>query len=355
MGKKATLYLLYNILIAVTVLLALAAVGGWLDGRTDPNECTLYLYAGLGLTVILILNLAALIFWAVKRKIWLVFPLAAILLNIGYINSMYRLPFGKEKQEPHDIKVATYNVHGFRGSNIEKNVKEISRMLKNENVDVACFQEFYHSRKFNIDSVANALGFMPYYIYEPYRIAVFSKYPITTSQYIPFEDTDNSAIWAELDINGQKIRLMNVHMQTTGVARARRDLEKEAEAGNTTGEKEALLEIVDNFTENSKTRALQAGKLRGIIDTFPNMPLIICGDFNDTPASYTYRTLKGGLKDGFREKGQGYAGTFRGFKRLLRIDYVFNGNGSNCVRYYSLNSPLSDHNPVFSELNFEER
>lgn len=352
MGKKATRYLLYNIFIVFTIFLALAAVGGWLDGRTDPNECDLYLYAGLGLTVILALNLLLLIYWSIKKKIWLIFPLAAILLNVGYVNSMYRLPLGGNKQKPYDIKIATYNVHGFHGSNIRKTVYETASMLKKENVEIACFQEFYHNRKFNIDSIASALSFMPYYIYEPNKIAVFSKYPITASQFIPFEDTDNSAMWAEIDINGQKARIINVHMQTTGVARAKRVLEKEAEAGNVIGEKEAFMELIENFSENSKIRARQAEKIRIIKDTFPDTPLILCGDFNDTPASFTYKTLKGNLKDGFRERGKGYAGTFRGFKGLLRIDYIFNGNGLECVKYYSIDTSLSDHNPVFSELSF---
>ena len=50
--------------------------------------------------------------------------------------------------------------------------------------------------------------------------------------------------------------------------------------------------------------------------------MIVCGDFNDTPISYTYRTMSRDLNDAFRKVGRGYSHTYRGFFNMLRIDYV---------------------------------
>ena len=49
---------------------------------------------------------------------------------------------------------------------------------------------------------------------------------------------------------------------------------------------------------------------------------MVCGDFNDTPVSYTYRRVSRKLQDAFREAGRGYSHTYRGFFDMLRIDYV---------------------------------
>ena len=41
-------------------------------------------------------------------------------------------------------------------------------------------------------------------------------------------------------------------------------------------------------------------------------PVILCGDFNDTPISYTrHRVASLGLTDAFREAGQGFGFSFR--------------------------------------------
>ena len=46
-------------------------------------------------------------------------------------------------------------------------------------------------------------------------------------------------------------------------------------------------------------------------------PVILCGDFNDTPASYTYRTVKGDLTDGFRDCGSGFGYTLSSIKAYI--------------------------------------
>mgnify|MGYP000783241517 FL=1 len=76
---------------------------------------------------------------------------------------------------------------------------------------------------------------------------------------------------------------------------------------------------------------------------------IVCGDFNDTPMSYVYRTMARGLRDAFRECGSGYSHTFRGFYNTLRIDYVLSG-GFEPLSYEVLPVDYSDHHPVVVRL-----
>jgi endonuclease/exonuclease/phosphatase (EEP) superfamily protein YafD len=80
-------------------------------------------------------------------------------------------------------------------------------------------------------------------------------------------------------------------------------------------------------------------------------PLVVCGDFNDTPASYTYRKIKGGLEDSFVAAGKGYAYTYRYLRRLLRIDYLFYSRDIfKATGYNSPDLEYSDHKPVIVTL-----
>jgi len=95
------------------------------------------------------------------------------------------------------------------------------------------------------------------------------------------------------------------------------------------------------------------GKLKYFISVSSPYPVILAGDFNDTPSSYTYREMKGALTDGFRRCGNGYGGTFRYLGGLLRIDYIFYDDTFECVRYYMPSETVSDHKVVIAELRFK--
>lgn len=97
--------------------------------------------------------------------------------------------------------------------------------------------------------------------------------------------------------------------------------------------------------KNFVKRATQADYIRQMLDAGEG-PVIICGDFNDTPASYTYRTVKGDLTDGFRDCGSGFGYTFRQLKRIFRIDYIIYSPDFKGVTYDSPNLDYSDHKPV---------
>ena len=52
--------------------------------------------------------------------------------------------------------------------------------------------------------------------------------------------------------------------------------------------------------------------------------MLVCGDFNDTPYSYSYKMFSRRLKDSFVSKGNGFGATMNkaGYP-LARIDYQF--------------------------------
>ena len=107
--------------------------------------------------------------------------------------------------------------------------------------------------------------------------------------------------------------------------------------------------MTERLYENSCTRSRQANIIREQIEQSP-YPVIVCGDFNDVPMSYTYRTLASKLNDSFSEMGNGYSYTFCGFFDLLRIDYILSSKQFRTLSYEVLPIKLSDHYPVMARV-----
>lgn len=351
MGRLAVFKLMYLISIIVTLIIVAVTITAAFSSQADPNEHPLMAMLGLGLPVLLIINLALALYWGFRLRFWLWFPLIAIAANIGYITSVIQYS-GTVETNRKTLKVATFNIRGFNSEITGYTAKEIARYMEKEKVDVICFQELAPNIDFNIDSIYKAYGSYPYMFIptqnDQYRISVFSKYPITESQFIPFPGSSNCGLWADIEVDGKPIRIFNVHMQTTSLNQSRAALAKQ-QMGDVNTEKEALGKVAESIENNFSMRARQAHTIRAMIGTAPH-PVILCGDFNDTPASFTYHQMKGNLKDGFRTNGNGYGYTYRGLYSLLRIDYILYSPQLTGVDYYSTPIDWSDHNPVILEV-----
>ena len=115
MGRKAVSFLFYGISVVLTGLLLVAAVLCRYASSVSPGEGGFWATLALLMPVVLLANVVALVWWAVRRKwIVLLMPLVALVLNLGYISAMVQLPDFKERGNPHDIRIATLNVNGFR-------------------------------------------------------------------------------------------------------------------------------------------------------------------------------------------------------------------------------------------------
>jgi endonuclease/exonuclease/phosphatase family metal-dependent hydrolase len=83
--------------------------------------------------------------------------------------------------------------------------------------------------------------------------------------------------------------------------------------------------------------------------------VVVCGDFNDTPNSYTYHQISKGLNDAFREAGSGIGTTYVGKIPFLRIDYILYSKERFDPLYFKvIRKNLSDHYPVVSTLKIKD-
>ena len=188
MGRKAVFCLLYFLAVVFTGLLLAAAVLSWRASFVSPEQGGFWATIALLLPVVLLANLAALVWWLIRRR-WIValMPLAALLLNMGYVSSMIQLPDFNAPAGSHDIRIATLNVNGFRQLGPKSiTAAAVAEMMRHEQVDVLCLQEFLDDGEFPADSIGALFSRrMPYFVSEG-NGAVVSRYPILDCKYVRF-------------------------------------------------------------------------------------------------------------------------------------------------------------------------
>lgn len=352
MGKKATFYLIHNLLVILTLALLAATIWAYYNGRSDPALHERAPLAALALPGLLLGDTLLLVWWLVRRRVWALVPLAALILSAPYLRAMFRVPLSRENLTAADLTLMSYNVHGFRTGDRELTARRIAGLAAEEGIDVLCMQEFVPTKRLGIDSLASLLEFLPYRRYEPgSSLAIFSRYPLEGGGYLPFDArTGNGALWTDLRIDGRPLRIATAHLQTTGVSRLAGYFYRQRRLGNREGELLAAREIEDSMVSNAVRRAKQAEALARMTDTLAS-PIVLCGDFNDTPASYTYRVVTTSMTDAFRQVGRGYGATFREYHGILRLDYAFYGTGIEPLRYRIPDVDYSDHRPVIFSFN----
>jgi endonuclease/exonuclease/phosphatase family metal-dependent hydrolase len=219
--------------------------------------------------------------------------------------------------------------------------------------DVICFQEYLAAQKLTDSVIREALKATPHYSLHAPGLAIFSKYPILSVKTLPIESEYNGAVVAELDVNGRKVTLINVHLESNRISPDER-------TGYYNLTKDPNKQKIENFTHMMfqrltpafRIRAIQAKIITEVIRENTNPYILVCGDFNDTPISYACHTIRGDLKDAFVESGSGMGISFNRYRFLFRIDNIF--HSSNLRSYNCTVGKLktSDHYPVWTYLQF---
>ena len=332
MGRLAVYKFAYFLSILFTIFILGLSIFAYFSGKINPVENMFATYVALSKPILVVVNTILFTYWLIRLRYWLWIPLTGLMVNYEYITSMYQIYNPTKYANENRLKIVTYNVHSFGNEITGFSAKEFAEMMNKEDLQNTYAKTFPYS-------------FIP----EGLSQAIYSRYPIKQSQTIEFPNTNNGAIWADLDVKGMTIRIINVHMQTTNFDRMRSKAAQARGAQDEEQERAIYLDYSDNFRENTVRRAGQAEQISSLINA-TEYPLIVCGDFNDPPGTFTYETLKSGLKDGFQTAGEGYGATYRGVHHLLRIDYLFHSTLLEGIKYKVIPYDMSDHNPVYLEV-----
>ena len=355
MGRSAIKGFAHFILVVVTGILAAITVIAAYAGDFHPEESMLITLLGMFLPVLLVINIIVALCWGIARKWWILIPLAAMGGCHHYLSTVCQFHPFKKVSLPVDstLTVSTYNVHSFGNEFTGYSCKKIAEEMQQRQVDILCFQEFCGNQYFSRDSLLCALSPWEHHLIPAadstsslLPIAVFSRYPSVNGQFIIYPDSKNCSMICDVTVGTDTLRIINNHLQTTSISQNRSRWEREWNSNDTKRETKAVQNAAETLHRNFVKRAHQADSICNLALQSP-YPVIMCGDFNSIPSSYTYRRLAETLEDGFKSAGSGYMYTYKYGKRLLRIDYIFHSAELKAARYYSPNLNLcSDHNPV---------
>ena len=307
---------------------------------------------------------------------WLIFdfkycliPLLAIVIGWKSIAAFIAFNYpSNQKQNANpsgSLTVMSYNVSQFglyKEKDSKYNRQAMFALIKKQEMDVACFQDFYTSEKKNDfnnrEDISQEMN-LPYRYFssdfnrdgmQHWGSIIYSRWPIIKSEKVKMSSgpLSESLIFADIVKGDDTIRIINMHLASYRFnARDYRFIEKIKKQEDTG--LVATRNIVQKMRDAYIGRSRQADIVSAFIRKSP-YPVIVCGDFNDTPASYTYFTIRGDLQDAFLRKGSGIGRTFAGLAPTLRIDYIFTDKSFVINSFRKINSDLSDHYPVIANV-----
>lgn len=317
-----------------------------------------------------LLNLIFLIYWSIRRKRQAFYSLAILLISIPHDLRQFRIRFGTSEKAPAAaFTVMSYNAKLFDLYNWTGNKQTRARifsMLKKQRPDVLSVQEFFNQdigTFRNLDSLKKLLQ-MPYVHVEytitlrkddHWGVATFSKFPIVNQGKIVFNNRNNNiCIYTDVLIDNDTVRIYNMHLQSVSFGYADyKFLDQIASGEDADSEIESSKNILRRMKRASVKRARQAESIEEHIIKCP-YPVIVCGDFNDTPVSYTYSVISSGLEDAFLEKGSGFGKSFSNPFPLPRIDYILHSQHFKAWEFETIREEnLSDHYPVKCKMTLD--
>ncbi|HEU4716251.1 MAG TPA: endonuclease/exonuclease/phosphatase family protein [Bacteroidia bacterium] len=319
-------------------------------------------FSGLLFPLFFLVNALLLLWWTIRRKRRGFYSLAMFLLSLPMYFRQAAVFGTKEKSPPGAVKIMSYNVKLFDLYNWTGNREsraEIFSLLKAQQPQLLCLQEFFNQdtgRFRNLDSLKKLLA-LPY-AHTEYTIslhgddhwgmATFSQFPIVNEGKIVFNNRSNNiCIYTDILMNGDTVRVYNMHLQSISFGYADlKFLREMSKAEQSADELENSRNILRRMKRAYIRRANQSQAVADHIAQCP-YPVIVCGDFNDTPTSYTYRTIGKNLEDSFLESGRGFGKTFINPFPFPRIDYIFHSSQFSTWQFNVIRTDnLSDHYPV---------
>jgi endonuclease/exonuclease/phosphatase family metal-dependent hydrolase len=188
---------------------------------------------------------------------------------------------------------------------------------------------------------------------DAWGIAIFSRYQIMGQAQITFDHkTSNSCCYVDVDKNGTPFRIFNIHLQSIYLSAQDYRFMEDMEQYQSFDEKQ-VLPILSKVKQAFFYRSEQAKEIASVIQQSP-YPVVVCGDLNDSPASFAYHMLSRNLTDAFLEKGTGIGATYNAFLPLYRIDYILLDPKLSVEQFKIFDSNLSDHYPVSAVIAFHK-
>tara|TARA_R110000796_G_scaffold11552_7_gene39051 strand:- start:20717 stop:21751 length:1035 start_codon:yes stop_codon:yes gene_type:complete len=296
----------------------------------------------LTVPVLVLFNLLFLTYWLAKRKRQLL--LSGFVLLLGYIclGNFFRFKLAEEVIEESDLSIMSYNVRGFNKYDLLNDPSAEGRIMEfisSEAPDILCIQEFDRIKDRQLKKM------YPFKFITDYRSnegkstqAIYSKFVIINSGSMDFPDSGNNALFADIIVKKDTIRVYNLHLESHRIIPSVRRLSNEPKG-----------RLLKRLSKSFAKQGEQAQLVEKDIEATPYKK-IVCGDFNNTQFSNVYKVIKGDMQDSFTEQGTGYGRTFNFRYYPVRIDFILADETFEIMAHKNFDIKLSDHFPVMASI-----
>lgn len=323
------------LLIIISCILALGLILSAYGGYISPSR---FKWAGL-ITMSFPIWLIIIVLWTSSVSFFSfksVIPcIAGLLLTIGPILDYCPLNISNGGSTPGNLEntfsLLTYNVYGFADKDsvyLDDYNVTLSYILSS-GADIIALQEaglpvYVNSRLHISQQQADSVKEIYPYRASLRSTSVLSKYPFEQVDIARDSILDDSVIVCDFVIAGKKIRLYNMHLASFKLTDEDKELYREITHLDAGGKREEVKDMILNkLVVANSIRARQARALSRIMTENPEHNVIVCGDFNDVPNSYTVRKLeKLGFKQFYPQVGFGPLITYYRDRLYFRIDHI---------------------------------
>ena len=335
------------IVLAINWALIGATLLAYLAPFVNPQTSWLIAFLGLSFKAWVITLIAFTIVGFLLKTKMLVKNLIVLAIGIPFLLRLVSIH--AQPTEIGNFKVVSFNTYAlgqYEGLNTSKSIEAY---LTENTVDCAALIE-YRFKKGSISrkQYPNQVKIRS----NPSSdngILLVSKQPIIGSGSVPFTTGSyNMAGFIDVDIDGKTIRIYGIHLETTRIKP--RDFQNLKRMDFDSTYSENAKNVAQRLKLSMEIRASQVEDIKAHMKDC-NYPIIIMGDFNDTPQSFTYQQLNTGKTDAFVVAGKGFDATFLKPFPFLRIDYILVDEDITPVHYSSTNSIYSDHKLIFADLH----
>lgn len=305
----------------------------------------------------LLVNIFLLAILGLSWKKLALIPFLALI--IGYKFLAITFQFNPKQENESGLQVLTYNSHlfNYKRKNTGELETNVFAWLADHPAQVKVFQEFYQdqtSSSRNALKILSENGQKDYFYHvidgdlrrRSYGMAIFSDYPIINKGVVFDTRHSNGAIFADIQVNNDTIRIYNVHLQSMAIAAESLDEYKKV--------KQVYRQTLGKLHQGSLARAEQLSILFEHLNNSPHR-VILMGDLNEIPYSFAYFKLSQNLKNAFEVAGRGFGFTYNRVLFFLRIDHIFSSPELMPVYFNTYQEvDYSDHYPVSATFTWKE-
>lgn len=295
---------------------------------------------------------------SVRRWLWVCGASLAIAFPTLWNYSPLHIPYAflDEDEKARSFTFLTYNVYSFISYTGEypDNQNPTLEFILETNADVVCLQEALlleanDRTHITQDQMRRLSEAYPYVMRSGESMVLLSKFP---TEILPMRVDKNLGSGRcemaafRVTIDGCDITIFDVHLQSFGLTSEDKAAYRELAERPSEEEMGEARVLIDKVADAAQKRARQIETLLGCIKKFGGPNVIVSGDFNDVPCSYSLRRLGDvGLKQVYPRVALGPMVTYYASKFYFRIDHVLYRGCLNPVELTRPKVKTSDHYP----------